>query len=191
MTDFLFKRPLFLGLVLLLGVAACSSESRKHKTKATQTEPQLDPLSSPLYPFKKEAPAPDFTTTLVNGNSFQLSQQKGKVVVINIWATWCAPCLEETPDLVELYNTYRDQGLVILGVSIDKQGKAVVEPFMDKFEVTYPIVIDDGTVLEKYQTAMGIPNTYVIDKTGHMRYYAVGALTKRELEPRLKKLLDE
>ncbi|HEX6983211.1 MAG TPA: TlpA disulfide reductase family protein [Balneolaceae bacterium] len=179
----------FLLLPVLLGVMACSSQNSG--SGATEPLPQLDPLSVPLYSAANEAKAKDFTVTLVYGEQFQLSEQKGNVVLLNIWATWCAPCHVETPEFVDLYSKYRDDGLQILGVSIDKQGKAVVKPFMEKYDVNYPVVIDDGTIMEKYGPTMGIPTTYIIGKNGNLKYFAVGALTKKELEPRLKKLLKE
>lgn len=178
--------------VILLLVWGCSSDdsNSQKKTKSTTVE-QLDPYSAPLYAAQNEAKAKDFNVELVSGNQFQLAKQQGKVVLLNIWATWCAPCLEETPELVDLYNKYQDQGLVILGVSIDEQGMSVVEPFIKKYEVNYPMVIDDGTIMDKYGPTMGIPTTYIVDKKGDLRYFAVGAVTIKELEPRIKALLDE
>jgi peroxiredoxin len=173
-------------LLLAMVWVSCSP---KQNSEATKPLPRLDPLSVPLYPATAKAKAKDFTVILVSGEEFTLSEQRGKVVLLNIWATWCAPCHVETPEFVELYAEYRDDGLQILGVSIDKQGEAVVKPFMEKYEVNYPVVIDDGTIMDKYGPTMGIPTTYIIGKDGNLKYFAVGALTKKELEPRLKKLL--
>lgn len=185
----------FLVVLSLMLLISCSSEDKNDKTGNTRlaSEPleQADPYSAPLYPAKQEAKAQDFTADLLNGDSFQLSAQQGKVVIMNIWATWCAPCHDETPDFVDLYNQYKDQGLVILGVSIDEQGKSVVEPFMEKYNVNYPMVIDDGTIMDKYGPTMGIPTTYIINKKGNLQYFAVGALTQKELEPKIVKLLNE
>ncbi|NGP75503.1 TlpA family protein disulfide reductase [Balneolaceae bacterium YR4-1] len=185
------------SLILLLGflvILGCSNENKNSDTNsgvAPQPVEQLDPYSATLYPAKKEAKAQDFTVTLLNGETFTLSEQQGKVVVMNIWATWCAPCHDETPDFVDLYNQYREEGLVILGVSIDEQGKSVVKPFMEKYEVNYPMFIDDGSVMDKYGPTMGIPTTYIINKKGNLQYFAVGALTQKELEPRINRLLNE
>lgn len=178
-------------LVALLTVPACSSENNGQNRRPTQPLDRIDPYSAPLYPARQKATATDFNVTLMNGEPFQLSAQQGKVVVMNIWATWCAPCHDETPDFVELYNEYGDDGLVILGVSIDEQGPSVVKPFMEKYSVNYPMVIDDGTIMNKYGPTMGIPTSYIIDKQGDLRYFSVGALTKKELEPRLKELLQD
>lgn len=189
----ILKTGLLVALVALAGWS-CSSEQSDHResgSKPTETAPRLDPYSAPLYPARNKAEAKDFTVELVDGETFRLSEQKGKVVLLNIWATWCAPCHEETPGFVDLYSEYRDQGLEILGVSIDEQGRSVVEPFMEKYEVNYPVVIDDGTIMDKYGPTMGIPTTYIIDKKGRLRYFAVGAVTTKELEPRIQKLLKE
>lgn len=190
----LFSNLFYRGLLLLLTgflLAGCSSDQDGNANSRRATEPleQLDPSSAPLYPAQREAKARDFEVELVNGDRFALSEQKGKVVLLNIWATWCSPCHEETPDLVELYNKYEEQGLVVLGVSIDKQGKSVVKPFMEKYDVNYPIVIDDGTIMDKYGPTMGIPTTYIIGTEGTLEYFAVGAITNREVEPRIRKML--
>jgi peroxiredoxin len=190
------KYVIYLASLLLF--TACGAKQNNAPQQQAQgkgtTEPvnRLDPTSAPLYPAQKEAQATDFEVTLLSGETFRLSHQKGKVVLMNIWATWCAPCREETPELVDLYEKYKDEGYVTLGVSIDEQGESVVRPFMEEYDVTYPMYIDtDGTVMEKYGPTMGIPTTYIIGRKGNLRYFAVGAVTKKELEPRIKELLAE
>ena len=184
-------------LVFLSACGAKQNDSPKQQMQnngndSAQRVERLDPTSAPLHRAQKEAPATDFEVTLLSGETFRLSEQKGKVVLMNIWATWCPPCREEMPDLVDLYNKYKDQGYVTLGVSIDEQGESVVHPFMEEYNVTYPMYIDaDGTVMDKYGPTMGIPTTYIIGRKGNLRYFAVGALTKKELEPRIKELLAE
>ncbi|MCW9705432.1 TlpA disulfide reductase family protein [Fodinibius salsisoli] len=182
---------LFLMLMLLVGWG-CTSEggNEQQKAKPTTVE-QLDPYSAPLYAAQNEAEAKNFSVKLVGGEQFQLAEKQGQVVLLNIWATWCAPCREETPELVDLYEKYKEKGFVILGVSIDEQGMSVVKPFIEEYEVNYPMVIDDGTIMDKYGPTMGVPTTYIIDKRGNLRYFAVGAVTSKELEPRIKALLDE
>lgn len=173
-------------------LGGCSSGQNKNSSaRATEPLKQLDPQSAVLYPAQQEAKARDFEVTLIDGEPFKLSDQEGKVVLLNIWATWCAPCREEVPDFVELYDRYKDEGLEILGVSIDKQGESVVKPFMEEYNVNYPVVIDRGTIMDKYGPTMGIPTTYVIGREGNLEYFAVGALTNKELEPRLQDLLND
>src|SRR5699024_5030210 len=133
--------------LVLLGLIAwgCSSDNSAEKKQPERVE-HLDPYSAPLYPAKAEAEAKDFTVELVNGKSFTLSEQQGKVVLLNIWATWCAPCRVETPELVDLYAEYRVQGLLVLGVSIDEQGLSVVKPSMEKYDVKYRSVIGECSI---------------------------------------------
>ena len=188
----LLKNRVLGGLLLLAFISGgCASGNDNTKKKKAKEVEHLDPYSAPLYAAQNEAKAKDFTAERVNGKQFTLSDHRGEVVLLNIWATWCAPCREETPELVDLYSKYRDRGLQILGVSIDEQGMSVVKPFMEKYEVNYPMVIDDGTILGKYGPTMGIPTTYIIGKKGNLQYFAVGAVTNKELEPRIKQLLSE
>ena len=187
-----FKRWRLWAIILLVFVSwGCSSGSENSKKQKAKEVEHLDPYSAPLYAAQNEAKAKDFTVELTSGEQFKLSGHRGQVVLLNIWATWCAPCREETPELVDLYTRYRDQGLQVLGVSIDEQGMSVVKPFMEKYEVNYPMVIDDGTIMDKYGPTMGIPTTYIIGKKGNLQYFAVGAVTNKELEPRIQQLLSE
>jgi peroxiredoxin len=183
----------FFLLAFSLVFINCSSETKEPEKELAQVKDELphDRYSAPLYPASKKSAAKDFETKLLNGESFQLSGQKGKVVLLNIWATWCPPCEEETPDLVDLYEKYRDQDVEFLGISIDEQGKSVVQPFVEKYDVSYPMTIDDGSIMDKYGPLMGVPTTYLIDKEGNLRYFATGAVTKAEIEPRLEKILKE
>jgi peroxiredoxin len=136
-------------------------------------------------------PMPELQLTRADGSNWSLADLRGQVVVLNLWATWCPPCEEETPDLVDLYEKYKDKEVEFLGISIDEQGRSVVNPFVKKYDVNYPITIDDGTIMDKYGPLMGVPTTYLIDKEGNLRYFATGAVTKKEIELRLEKLLEE
>ncbi|MBN2732275.1 MAG: TlpA family protein disulfide reductase [Balneolaceae bacterium] len=180
-------------LILSILVVSCSSEDKNKDTQHAQARNELphDPYSAPLYAASKKTKLADFEAKLLSGETFRLSDQEGKVVLLNIWATWCPPCEEETPDLVDLYEKYRDKGVVFLGISIDEQGASVVKPFVKKYDVTYPITIDDGSIMDKYGPLMGVPTTYIVDAKGNLRYFATGAVTKKEIEPRLEKLINE
>lgn len=178
---------------ILLGtmLISCSSQTQNSSSQRIKQKSELphDPFSARLIASANLVKAEDFKTKLLNGGTFQLSEHRGEVVILNIWATWCAPCVAETKDLVEIYEKYKDEGLVILGASVDNQGRSVVVPFVEKYDVTYPVTIDDGTIQKKYPPAMGIPTTYIIGEKGYIRYYAAGALTKQEIKPRIEKLL--
>lgn len=182
-----------LVLAAVLLATGCSSDQQRSASSEAAAQDTLphDPYSAPLHAASRQAEAADFTTTLLDGQTFRLSDYRGQVVVLNVWATWCAPCEEETPALVELYEQYKEEGLQILGVSIDEQGRSVVVPFVEEYNVSYPVTIDDGTIMDKYGPTMGIPTTYVIGPAGNLRYFATGAITREELVPRLELLLKE
>ena len=132
--------------------------------------------------------APDFTLNNMNGNPFTLSNHEGKVVVLNIWATWCPPCRKEIPDFIDIQKEMRDEEVLFVGVSVDQEGWEVVKPFAKKYGINYPLVVDDGTINRKYGPFRGIPTTFIINKKGKVEYVAPGMINKQKLKPILKKL---
>ena len=133
--------------------------------------------------------APEFSLLDLNGNKVSLSDFKGKVVILDFWATWCPPCVKEIPHFIELYNEYKDQGLAIIGISVDHQGVGIVKAFNQKFKVNYPIVMMDSKVVRAYGNITGIPTTFVIDQTGKIRRMYVGYRDKTVFEADIKELL--
>ena len=132
--------------------------------------------------------APNFSLETMDGDTFTLAEQKGKVIVLNIWATWCGPCREEIPDFMEIYKEMKDKGVIIAGVSVDKKGWSAVRPYAKKMEINYPIMVDDGTVSRKYGPIRAVPTTFIINKLGKVEYVAPGRLTKERLQPILQKI---
>ena len=116
----------------------------------------------------KAEPAPAFDLQDLNGKSVKLSDFKGKVVILDFWATWCPPCRAEIPHFVELQNEYRDKGLVVVGVSLDQGGPGVVSSFVKQQGINYPIVMGDDSVTSKYGDIQAIPTTFVIDSNGNI-----------------------
>jgi len=133
--------------------------------------------------------APDFTLTNMEGEAFTLSDQKGKVIVLNIWATWCPPCREEIPDFIEIQNEMKNDGVLFVGVSVDETGWDVVRPFAEEFQINYPLVVDDGTVYAKYGPLPGLPTSFIINKQGQVAHVAPGMVTKAQLQPILQELV--
>jgi peroxiredoxin len=132
--------------------------------------------------------APNFALADVEGRPVHLADYKGKVVMVNFWATWCGPCRAELPDIVTLYDTYRARGLEVLGLSADEDGPQMVKDFAQRNGLPYTIVMaDDAT-----QLAYGIdayPTTFVIDRDGVVRGRYVGAQSLQVLEAAVKPLL--
>lgn len=133
--------------------------------------------------------APDFKLQTADKKEVTISGLKGKVVVLNFWATWCGPCVREIPDFLEVYEQYKPKGLEIVGVSLDRGGWETVNPFVAKMKMTYPVVMGNNEIVQAYGGFNSIPTTFFIDKNGVIVKQKVGLLSKAELEETLKKLL--
>ncbi len=128
----------------------------------------------------------DFNLSDINGKKVRLSDFKGKVVILDFWATWCPPCKMEIPSFIELYKQYKNDGLVVIGVAIDNEIK--VKNFVKEYKVNYPILIADETTIIKYGGIRGIPTTFIIDKNGNIKNQYVGYRPKEVFEESFKAL---
>lgn len=139
--------------------------------------------------------AADFALTDLDGKIVKLSDYKGKVVILDFWATWCPPCVKEIPHFNELHKAYGSKGLVVLGVSVDKGGAADVLKFKKKSAIDYRVALSNETAYNTYQNYLpkdeqgGIPFTFVIDKEGNIREHYVGYRPKEVFEKAIKSLL--
>ena len=128
--------------------------------------------------------APDFALADLDGNLVRLSDLRGKTIILNAWATWCTPCRREFPELVELYETNKERGLVVIGLNL-KEATANVRKFAEDFSAEYPIVIDkDSSVIGRYRL-FGLPSTWFIDADGILRAQHIGLLTEEILAAKL------
>ncbi|NNL47085.1 MAG: TlpA family protein disulfide reductase [Acidimicrobiia bacterium] len=134
--------------------------------------------------------APDFALPTLEGDTLTLSDYRGKIVVLNIWATWCAPCRKEMPDFVSIQDELGPYGVQFIGVSIDGGGFEVIAPFAAEFNVNYPLVLDDGSVYDSYEGSTGVPTTYLINRSGQIWHYMPGALSRNMLLPALRLMLE-
>jgi cytochrome c biogenesis protein CcmG/thiol:disulfide interchange protein DsbE len=177
----------FLAIILLplTMFAACSNKKPEPGTNKAQKATYTSKADTNK---QKLMDAPDFTLKKEDGSSFTLSKHKGQVVILNIWATWCPPCREEIPDFVKIQKKMKDEGILFVGVSVDKKGWSAVRPFAKKYGINYPIMVDDGTVRSKYGPFRGIPTTFIINKEGKVAYAAVGMINTNALQPVLEKL---
>lgn len=135
--------------------------------------------------------APDFRLPRLNGETLRLSDYRGQVVLLNFWATWCPPCRAEVPDLIELQRELGPDGLEVIGVSLDEEGFEAVRPFAEQHGITYPLVVDDGSVAAEYGSLYALPTTLVIDKQGRIARRVIGLFPTEEMRPVLEELLAE
>ncbi|MBL8095632.1 MAG: TlpA family protein disulfide reductase [Anaerolineales bacterium] len=135
-------------------------------------------------------PAPDFPLTTFEGQTIHLADFRGKVVVLNIWASWCVPCRDEAPVLEAIWREYKDRGVVFIGVDYaDTEREA--RAFIAEFGVTYPNGPDLGTRIYTQYRARGVPETYFVGKDGRLHDPYIGPLTETELRTRLEALTQE
>ena len=132
----------------------------------------------------------DFTVKDMNGSSVRLADYKGKVILLNFWATWCAPCKAELPGFVELYAEYKDKGLVILGVSADDDAETL-RSFASEWKLNYPVIVgrDETALLDAYGPIFGYPISVLVGRDGAVCGRHIGPATKEEFEREIKALL--
>lgn len=133
--------------------------------------------------------APDFERASMDGSMLRLSSFRGRVVVLNFWATWCTPCRVEIPEFIEMQQQMH--GVQFVGVSLDEEGFDVVRPYAEEMGITYPLVIGDDSLAADFGGVMGLPTTYVIDREGRIRQRFVGMVNEATLRPILAGLLTE
>ena len=126
-------------------------------------------INSVISAGATEKAAPAFTLKDLDGKDVSLSDFEGKVIFVNFWATWCPPCRQEIPGFIEVYDQYKNKGMVILGVSVDQAGVSVVKKFAEKNKINYPLVMFTQKMIEDYDPGNAIPATIVIDRQGNIR----------------------
>ncbi len=132
--------------------------------------------------------APDFTRTDLAGRSLSLRNYRGKLVLLNFWATWCGPCLIEIPQFAVWQNTYGAAGLQVVGVSMDDDSAQVVRAY-EKYHLNYPVAMGDAELGELFGGILGLPLTYLIDPNGRVVGRYQGEPDLKQLEARIKSLL--
>jgi len=122
---------------------------------------------------KESVSTPDFTLKTLEGQEITLSKLKGKVVLLDFWATWCAPCRESIPHLVELYKTYGEKGLEVIGMNVDRGDTDTVRRFVKSMDIPYPIAVTPEEVSRDFGVT-ALPTTILIDKEGRLREKILG-----------------
>jgi peroxiredoxin len=146
-------------------------------------------LASLLAATDRE-PAPDFILPGSNGAAVQLSRYRGKVVLLDFWATWCHGCKTEIPWYMEFSEKYKKSGLAVIGVSMDDDGWKIVKPFLKQKKMKYPVVIGNDALAKRYGLTE-MPLTLLIDRRGRVAFSHTGVVDKDAFEAELRSLLSD
>ncbi len=140
--------------------------------------------------YKSIGLAPDFELTALDGSTVKLSALKGKVVVLDFWATWCPPCRKMIPELKKIYSKYKNKNVAVIGISMDEGSLATIKTFVDNAGIKYPVVKGDHALSKAYGYINAIPTSFIIDKAGVIRDKHTGFRSAEDMESVIKDLLD-
>lgn len=169
------KTPILLALMVAAALAttACSKSGTAKAAKANTDH----------------KPAPVLVLPDEQGNTIRLADFKGKVVVLNFWATWCGPCKFEIPWLIEFQRQYKDQGFSVIGVSMDEGGWPAVRPFLEEAKTNYPILLGTDETAAAFGGIEVLPTTFIIDRQGRITSTHMGLTGKDDFENAIKAAL--
>jgi cytochrome c biogenesis protein CcmG/thiol:disulfide interchange protein DsbE len=142
-----------------------------------------------VKPDKDRRPAPDFALKDGDGKTVHLSDYKGKVVLLDFWATWCGPCKIEIPWFMDMERRDKDKGFEVLGVSMDDNGWEDVKPFLADLRVNYRVVIGNDETARVYGGVDALPTTFLIDRDGKIAAIHIGLTSRKEIENGVEELL--
>ncbi len=151
---------------------------RYEHMQATLDNPQFAAAMARLEADDAKRQSADFTLTDLQGKAWHLQDLRGKVVLVNFWATWCPPCRKEMPDLDALYNKFKDQGFVVLAISDEESAK--VSPFIAEHKISYPVLLDSGRKVNDAFIVEGIPKSFVYDRNGKMVAQSIDMRTRNQ-----------
>lgn len=172
----------WLGII----IAAVAMLSGFYLLSGNTSKAEKGPIPT-LPPGELTGAAPAFTLQDMNGKPVSLADFRGKVVVLDFWATWCPPCKKEIPDFVELQRQYGSKGVQFVGIALDEPNK--VTEFVQQNGINYPILLGNDAITAKYGGIDGIPTTFVIDKNGKIVNRFEGFRPRNVFETEIKKLL--
>ncbi len=182
------KKNAFIAILLLMTVAlfGCEKNDKNDLKSETPAVNQNTPMTHNSTDLKK---APEFSLRSVSGKEVKLSDYKGKVVIVDFWATWCPPCRKGIPDLIDLQKKYKDN-LVIIGISVDGTNTINdVKPFVKDQGINYPIVFTSEKVINDFGGIEAIPTSFIIDKDGNIVDSHVGLVPKDVLSNKIETLI--
>ncbi len=179
------KKYIYLIIVIILAglLITCGSNTSDQKAKNKTQQVKTNPNCTPV---------PYFALNTLSGDTFNIDDHLGNVILIDFWATWCRPCLLAIPHLNDLYNEHKNNGLSVVGLSLDQdRGNEFVNNVATQLGVNYPIVMVSKSLADRFGEIRGIPTVFIIDREGCIRDKIVGYKPKEELEQKILPLLDE
>ena len=165
------------ALVLALLLGACSKSTKE--------------IESNIQPESNRKKAPNFSLKDANGDTVNLADYKGKVVLVNFWATWCGPCEVEIPWFVEFEQNYRPRDFAVLGISMDDDGWKSVRPYITSHKINYRMVIGSEVVSQQFGEINSLPTSFILDREGRIATHHEGLIDKRDYQNEILKLLDD
>ncbi len=177
------RLTLAIAIALLIGYAGYRVVGSSSSTRSVN--------AASVKADKDRKPAPDFALKDADGKLVHLSDYKGKVVLLDFWATWCSPCKIEIPWFMDIQRKNKDKGFEVLGVAMDDEGWEVVKPFVAKMAVNYRMVIGNDMTAQAYGGVDALPTTFLIDRTGKIAAVHVGLASKKDFEDGIEQLLQD
>lgn len=162
----------FMILFLTAGIFGCQKTE-----KSNNAENKVADTTSNVTTARTNDLAPGFTLKLTDGKDIKLSNYKGKIVIIDFWATWCPPCRRGIPDMIDIQKKYQ-RDVVIIGISLDRETKPDVVPFIKKYEINYPVAYGTTEVVVAFGNIEAIPTSFIIDKSGQIVDKHIGLVDK-------------
>lgn len=171
--------PMLALAAILLLVAGCSRSG-----KTAQDTPELRPDS-------ERKPAPTFELKDASGATITMADYRGKVVLINFWATWCGPCKVEIPWFIEFQQKYKDRDFAVLGISMDEDGWKSVKPYVEQHKMNYRVLIGDEKLTDLYGGIDSLPTSFIVDRAGRIAAAHFGLVDKSDYQNEIIKLLED
>lgn len=172
------KNRLRIAMVFTAGLLAVSCGS-------------TESVRAAVKPVKERKTAPEFTLKDAEGKSVKLSDYKGKVVLLNFWATWCGPCKLEIPWFIDFEKRYKDRGFAVVGISMDEDGWEAVKPYIEEKKVNYRVMIGSDALADLYGGVQSLPTSFIVDQQGRIASIHVGLVSKGTYEKEILHLLEQ
>ncbi len=179
---FIMKKTLLIFAVIILIFAGCSNSEAQKESKKSSNEKQTETQT-----IKK---MPEFELKNIDGETVSSDDFDNKVLLVDFWATWCPPCRKEIPGFINLYEKYKDKGVEIIGISLDKDMDKL-ESFVDENKINYTVLIGNKEIADAFGGIQGIPTTFIIDRNGNVEFKQVGLASEKKFEEELKKVLNK